>query len=129
LGGIFVPTLDPGRQVTHTEVIDAQPDIIIVAWAGVAKAPSLEKIYARPGWDAIPAIQHRRVYAVEEIHLNAPGPNLIEGARQLAQVMYQQSFALPEPVWLLASPSLLSNLTLSELTSPTPQEEEPSSSK
>lgn len=84
-GGQFVP-VQPGRQVTSEEIIAADPEIIIVAWAGVEN-PSLDNVRRRPGWDQITAVAADRVAGVDEIHLNAPGPNLIHGARQLAAII------------------------------------------
>jgi iron complex transport system substrate-binding protein len=85
-GGQFVPAW-PGRKVTDEEIIAANPEIIVIAWAGVDNPP-LSKVRERAGWAEMMAIAQNRVEVVEEIHLNAPGPNLVEGARQLAQVIH-----------------------------------------
>ena len=81
-GGIFVPET-PGRQVSTHEMCQVDPEIIIIAWAGVGE-PNLTPIKQRAGWENITALQTGRVVAVDEIYLNAPGPNLVEGAQQLA---------------------------------------------
>ncbi|MDQ7029529.1 MAG: ABC transporter substrate-binding protein [Ardenticatenia bacterium] len=85
VGGRFVPP-GPGRQVTEDEVITADPEVIVVAWPGVDNPP-LERVYARPGWEDVAAIRNRRVVAVNEIVLNAPGPNLVHAAHLLADVI------------------------------------------
>lgn len=85
-GGQFVPAR-PGRKVTDEEIIAADPEIIVVAWAGVVDPP-LSKVTGRASWAEMTAIAQNRIVAVEEIHLNAPGPNLVEGAKQLAQVIH-----------------------------------------
>jgi iron complex transport system substrate-binding protein len=84
-GGEFVPTA-PGQQIGSEEVVTADPEIIIVAWAGVAQ-PDLAKVTARPGWEKIAAVQNGRIHTVNEILLNAPGPNLVDGAEALAAIM------------------------------------------
>ena len=81
-GGRFVP-LPTGREVTAAEMQVADPELIVVAWAGVAE-PKLEQVARRPGWQEITAVREKRITAVSEIHLNAPGPNLLEGTRRLA---------------------------------------------
>jgi iron complex transport system substrate-binding protein len=84
-GGEFVPAA-PGQQISSDEVITADPEIIIVAWAGVAE-PDLAKVTARPGWEKVTAVQNGRIHAINEILLNAPGPNLADGAEQLAAII------------------------------------------
>lgn len=88
-GGTFVPQ-GPGRRVTPEEVIAADPEVIVVAWPGVDHPP-LERVYARPGWEEVTAVRQRRVVAVEEIVINAPGPNLARAARLLAQAIHPES--------------------------------------
>lgn len=90
-GGQFVPE-GPGRAVTDEEVFEADPEIIVVAWAGVAN-PSLRQVIQRPGWDRISAVQAETVVAVDEIQLNAPGPNLARGGRLLAAVIRPEMFS------------------------------------
>ncbi len=84
-GGTFVPA-NPGRTVTAEEVAAADPQVIVVAWAGVAE-PKLEQVYRRPGWRDISAVRQGRVVPVDEIWINAPGPNLAKGACLLAEAI------------------------------------------
>ncbi|KMK66659.1 cobalamin-binding protein [Puniceibacterium sp. IMCC21224] len=60
------------RIVPPEAVIDAQPDIIIGSWCGKKFAP--HKVTARPGWDAIPAVRHGRLYEIKSPLLLQPGP-------------------------------------------------------
>ena len=85
-GGTFVPER-PGRQVTDDEMRRADPEIIVVAWTGVADPP-LERVLRRSGWESITAVREGRVVTVDEIMLNAPGPNLAQAARLLAEVIH-----------------------------------------
>jgi iron complex transport system substrate-binding protein len=87
-GGRFVPE-KPGRAVTDEEIVEADPEIIVVAWAGVAHPP-LEQVSQRAGWDQVAAVREGRVVAVDEIWLNAPGPNLARGARLLADLIHPE---------------------------------------
>lgn len=89
-GGQFVPE-QPGRAVADDEVIAANPEFIVVAWAGVAHPP-LDRVARRPGWDQVSAVREACVVAVDEIWLNAPGPNLARGARLLAAVIHPEVF-------------------------------------
>ncbi len=91
LGGEAVPT-PPGRSVTEEEVIEADPEVIIVNWAGVEKM-DVERVLKRKGWENVSAIRTKKVVAVNEIVLNAPGPNLAEGGRELYRAMYGSKIA------------------------------------
>ncbi|MGF1504650.1 MAG: ABC transporter substrate-binding protein, partial [Anaerolineae bacterium] len=85
LGADFVPAA-PNVQLTGEQIIDAAPDVIVLARAGVAEIDP-DPVYARPGGQQIPAVRDGRVLPVNEIMLNAPGPNLVEGIRELRQVL------------------------------------------
>jgi iron complex transport system substrate-binding protein len=85
-GGEFVPA-EPGQQISSEAVIEADPDLIVIAWTGVAD-PDLDKVISRPGWEKIAAVKNGRIYCFNEILLNAPGPNLADGAEQLAALIY-----------------------------------------
>ena len=85
VNGEFVPS-PPGRAVTVEELQMADPDLIIIAWAGIPQ-PDLNLVYERPGWQNLRAVRTGQVMAVDELLLNAPGPNLVQGAQQLAAVL------------------------------------------
>ncbi|MFN8490425.1 MAG: helical backbone metal receptor [Caldilineaceae bacterium] len=85
LNGEFVP-MPAGRIVTVEELQDADPDLIVIAWAGIPQ-PELNLVYERPGWQALRAIRTGQVIAVDELLLNAPGTNLAQGAQQLAAAL------------------------------------------
>lgn len=87
-GGEFVPA-QPGRAITDEEIRAADPEVIVVAWTGVADPP-LERVIQRAGWEQVSAVREGRVMAVEEIYLNAPGPNLAQGARLLAAAIHPE---------------------------------------
>lgn len=77
------------RFVTSEEVIAAVPDIILGSWCG--KKVNFEKMTARPGWNAIPAVREGRLYEIKSSDILAPGLSLVHGARKLAEIF--QSWA------------------------------------
>lgn len=85
-GGNFVPR-PAGRTITAEEVAAADPEQIIVAWAGIAE-PDLEQVRTRPGWEGVTAVRHNRITALPEIYLNAPGPNLAQAGLWLAEAIW-----------------------------------------
>ncbi|MCV2881492.1 cobalamin-binding protein [Actibacterium sp. XHP0104] len=60
------------RFVTADQVIKAAPEVIIGSWCGKKVRP--ERICARPGWDAIPAVRQGRVYEIKSPLILQPGP-------------------------------------------------------
>ena len=54
------------------EVVRAKPDIVIGSWCGKKFRP--EKVAARPGWDAIPAVRDGELHEVKSPVILQPGP-------------------------------------------------------
>lgn len=71
----------PGRVVEWNEIVRRAPDVIIASWCG--KPADLDAIKQRPGWDAIPAVRHGRVYEIDSTHILQVGPGLYRGAELL----------------------------------------------
>ena len=66
----------------------AAPDAIVMSWCGVPERNyRAELVRRRPGWQAIPAVQHGRIHAITEAYLGRPGPRLVEGYRALRRVV------------------------------------------
>ena len=78
-----------GQKVTDEQVAEAQPDVIILAWAATGDKAQASKAYQVPGWRALPAIRNKHIYVVRDELLNTPGPPLVEGARQLLRIFRQ----------------------------------------
>ncbi|MGQ0732427.1 MAG: cobalamin-binding protein [Acidobacteriota bacterium] len=82
--------LAKNRIVSSAEVIAAAPDVIIGSWCG--KPVREERIAARPGWDAIPAVQQGHIYEVKSAYILQPGPAaLTEGVRRLHEIIRRHS--------------------------------------
>ncbi|MEM1151279.1 MAG: cobalamin-binding protein [Pseudomonadota bacterium] len=60
------------RFATSEQVIAAAPDVILASWCGKKVRP--EKIAARPGWDAIPAVRAGRITEIKSPLILQPGP-------------------------------------------------------
>ncbi len=74
------------RFVTADAVVARQPEIIVASWCG--KKADLQSIYARPGWDQIPAAQRGAVYEIASDAILQTGPSILIGARQLAALIH-----------------------------------------
>lgn len=60
------------RFVTSEQVIAAAPDVILASWCGKKVRP--EKIAARDGWGAIPAVRDGRITEIKSPLILQPGP-------------------------------------------------------
>jgi iron complex transport system substrate-binding protein len=68
------------------EVIRAAPDIIIGSWCGKKFRP--ERVAARPGWDAIPAVRNGQLFEVKSPLILQPGPAaLTDGLARLHDII------------------------------------------
>lgn len=75
----------PERVVDGAEVVRRDPEVIVASWCG--KKARLERIAARPGWEAVSAVRAGRLFEVKSPDILAPGPSLLYGARQLAAII------------------------------------------
>jgi iron complex transport system substrate-binding protein len=74
------------RIVSSGDVVTAAPDVIIGSWCG--KPVRKERIVARPGWEALPAVRNGHIYEVKSTYILQPGPAaLTEGVSQLHAIL------------------------------------------
>ncbi|HRQ65922.1 MAG TPA: cobalamin-binding protein [Xanthomonadaceae bacterium] len=68
------------------EVVRRAPDIIVGSWCGKKFRP--ERVAARPGWDAIPAVRDGELHEIKSPIILQPGPAaLFEGASELVAIV------------------------------------------
>ena len=68
------------------EVIRRAPDIIFGSWCGKKFRP--EKVAARAGWDAIPAVRGHELHEIKSPNILQPGPAaLTDGVAEIARVI------------------------------------------
>jgi iron complex transport system substrate-binding protein len=76
------------RMIDAHQVVERMPDIIIGSWCGKKFQP--EQVMARPGWQAIPAVQNGFVHEIKSADILQPGPSLItHGLKQLQTIIQQ----------------------------------------
>lgn len=74
------------RITTAAAVIERAPDIIIGSWCG--RKFIKEKVTARPGFDAVPAVRNRRLYEIKSSLILQPGPAaLTDGLAALENII------------------------------------------
>jgi iron complex transport system substrate-binding protein len=68
------------------EVVRRAPDIILGSWCGKKFRP--DKVAARPGWEAIPAVRDGELHEIKSPLILQPGPAaLTDGVRELASII------------------------------------------
>jgi len=68
------------------EVVRRAPDIIFGSWCGKKFRP--EKVAARPGWEAIPAVRDGELHEIKSPIILQPGPAaLSDGVREIAGII------------------------------------------
>lgn len=78
------------------EIIRRRPDIIIGSWCGKKFRP--EKVAARPGWHAIPAVANGEMHEVKSSLILQPGPAaLTDGLAELERIVGEWSAARTLP--------------------------------
>ncbi|SIO25435.1 iron complex transport system substrate-binding protein [Rhodovulum sp. ES.010] len=75
------------RVVADADVIAAAPEVILASWCGKKVRP--ERIAARPGWDAVPAVAAGRIHEIKSPLILSPGPAaLTEGLDAIAAALW-----------------------------------------
>ena len=71
-GALAAEAAAQDRIVAPEAVVAAAPDVILASWCGKKVRP--EKIAARPGWQAIPAVRAKRIHEIKSPLILSPGP-------------------------------------------------------
>jgi iron complex transport system substrate-binding protein len=72
-----------GRIVSDpTQVVRKQPDVMLASWCGKKFRP--ERVKARAGWEAIPAVRDGQLFEIKSADILQPGPAaLTDGVRRM----------------------------------------------
>jgi iron complex transport system substrate-binding protein len=85
-GRMVVPT---GQRVTDEQVADANPDVIVLAWAATGARAKPSTALRNRAWEHVAAVKNKRVAVIRDELLNTPGPPLVRGAQQLLRLFQQ----------------------------------------
>jgi len=86
----------PSAQIEWQAVLDARPEVIVLALCGydVARARrDYQRLSTYPGFEAVPAVQNRRVYIVDaNAYFARPGPRIVDTLEILAGILHPKIF-------------------------------------
>jgi iron complex transport system substrate-binding protein len=77
-------------QVSSEELLAQNPDMILLADALYGITP--EMVAERAGWSDIKAIVEGEIYPFDPFILSVPGPRLVDGYEQIAEIMHPEVF-------------------------------------
>ena len=87
---------EPSHRIEWTEVLNYQPEIIIVSPCGFdlnGVIAELHELASYSGWENIPAYKSRNIYAVNaSAYFSRPGPRIVEGLELLAHIIHPELF-------------------------------------
>jgi len=74
------------RYVSHEEVVEVDPDVIVASWCG--EPVDRDSFATRPGFDSISAVQNGEIHEVESTLILQPGPAaLTDGLDALEEII------------------------------------------
>lgn len=87
----------PGQasvRVSWEEVVASAPDVLILSPCGYSideASDQLAILQALPGWEDVPAVRSKRVYAVNaDAFVTRPGPRIVDGIEMLAYLLHAE---------------------------------------
>jgi iron complex transport system substrate-binding protein len=85
---------EASARVTWEQMVEAKPDVVLLMACGYNLARNVEAWSATSvpaGWSDLPAVQSRRVFAVDaNSYFSRPGPRLAAGVKLLAGLLHPQ---------------------------------------
>ncbi|GAB4074013.1 ABC transporter substrate-binding protein [Barrientosiimonas marina] len=81
---------DGWTQIDPEAVVELDPDVIITTY-GTDNDP-VEQVTNRDGWEDMTAIKNDQVYQIDSDIVSRPGPRLVDGAKEIAKVVYPELF-------------------------------------
>ena len=88
---------EPSFRVTWPQVMAAAPEVILLAPCGYSQPQAAAEWAALPkpaGWDQLPAVQQRRVYALDaNSYCSRPAPRVVDGVEKLAALLHPDAFS------------------------------------
>lgn len=79
-----------GERICDEEVAQANPQVIVLAWAASGGKSRPQQALQNPAWQGVSAVRQRTVFAIRDELLNTPGPPLVCGAEQLLGAIHPE---------------------------------------
>lgn len=96
-------------QLSAEAIIERNPEVIILPTGEGEDGTTPEDVKARPGWDVIDAVKNDRIYEIDRDIVSRPGPRIIDGLEELAKLLYPETFAISQPLFIVRSETFASS--------------------
>lgn len=93
-GGVNVAdsASDPWIQFNMEELVNSNPDIILVDSSHGTAAISPDQIKKLPGWQGLTAVKENQIYIIDGDLVNRSGPRIIDGLEEMARILHPDLF-------------------------------------
>jgi iron complex transport system substrate-binding protein len=96
----------PSIRVAWEQLLKAQPEILVLACCGYdaeRTLQDLEILKRHPGWNTLPAVSRRQVYAIDgSAYFSRPGPRIVDSLEMLAEIAHPELFPIRSSTWIPA---------------------------
>ena len=80
-------------EISIEEIVDAEPDIIVVqTWGGGIPTITAEELQEHIIWQQLDAVKEGRVYFIEGDLISRFGPRILQGLEQIARIIHPELF-------------------------------------
>jgi iron complex transport system substrate-binding protein len=83
---VFGQSENPYPQVSLEQIVAEAPEVILLANSIWGVTPDM--VYARAGWEEIPAVKNQAVYPINDNLVSRPGPRIVEGLAEVVRVLH-----------------------------------------
>ena len=95
LGGgnnVAASASDPWIQFNMEELVDADPEILLVDSHMGTAVISPEELKELPGWQNLTAVKENRIYTIDGDLVNRSGPRIVQGLEDIAKILHPELF-------------------------------------
>jgi len=84
----------PYPQLNAEVIVEKDPEVIVLGDSKeyLATGITVADVRARPGWSGITAVVGGQVYSFDDSLVSRPGPRIVDGIEQLADLLYPGLF-------------------------------------
>jgi len=74
------------------ELVNSNPDIILVDSMMGTAVISPEELKKLPGWQNLTAVKENRIYTIDGDLVNRSGPRIVQGLEDIAKIIHPELF-------------------------------------
>jgi len=93
---IFAEEFEESRVVSTEEIVDRNPQVIIVSGMGKVNTQTYNSVKTDPRLSGVDAIVNGHIYPENGILIERPGPRIIDDLEQVAKFIHLEIFGTPE---------------------------------